>query len=117
MRQGQLARLADGDGRRAERRIVNLAAHLREPGSEVADAGIQDLSVHGFKAATDMALEPEMKVWLKLEGLEPQSCRVVWVKGTEAGFEFSQPLHAATLEMLVAPARRPAIRRRFGPQQ
>lgn len=116
MPRGQLAILPAGDGRRAERRIVNLAAHLRDPGARSADVEVQNLSVTGFMAECDGPLEQGAQVWLKLPGLAPQSCRAVWVEDSKAGFEFAVPLHPSTLEQLVA-ASRSAIRKgHFGPQ-
>ena len=113
---GQLAILPVTDGRSAERRIVNLAARLREPGAKVAAAEIQDLSVRGFSAILDIELEPGSTVWLKLPGLEPQNCRVVWFKDGKGGFEFAAPLHAVTLDQLASHSRRNMVRGHFGAQ-
>jgi hypothetical protein len=111
---GQLAILPNPDGRRAERRIVNLAARLREPGARVAEIEVVDLSTDGFMARGAAALEPGASVWLKMAGLEPQSSEVVWVEGDRAGCKFATPLHPATLEQLVAVGRRPLPRGHFG---
>ena len=113
---GQLAILPVTEGRSSERRIVNLAARLREPGAQVSVAEVQDLSVTGFMARTEMALEPGNHVWLKLPGLEPQNSRVVWFEDGKAGFEFATPLHPATLELLVSTGRKPIPRGHFGPR-
>ncbi|MFN3946378.1 MAG: PilZ domain-containing protein [Allosphingosinicella sp.] len=120
MRKGQLAILPASDGRRAERRIVNLAASLREPGARLGDAEVLNLSETGFMAETDLALEVGGLVWLKLTGLEPTKSRVVWIEGARAGFEFEAPLHPATLELAIAvsrkaPPRRAPGQRLFGP--
>ena len=114
MTRGQLAILPEG--RRAERRIVNLAAHLRETGAAVADVDIVNLSTNGFMAQGEMNVEAGGNVLLKLAGLEPQNCRVVWVEDGKAGFEFTTPLHPATLELVIASARKPIPRGHFGPQ-
>lgn len=116
MPRGQLAILPAGDGRRAERRIVNLAAHLRDPGARLMDVDVINLSVTGFMAESESGLEEGANVWLKLPGLEPQSARVVWVEGTRAGFEFASPLHPATLDLLVAASRSGIRKGHFGPQ-
>jgi hypothetical protein len=113
---GQLAILPLPEGRSAERRIVNLAARLRDPGATIADAEVIDLSTDGYKAVTDLALLPGATVWLKLPGLEPQNSRVVWAEDGTAGFQFAAPLHPLTLELLVATARKPTPKRHFGPQ-
>jgi hypothetical protein len=113
---GQLAILPVAEGRSAERRIVNLAARLREPGARVVDAEVLDLSTDGYSAVTDLVLDSGTTVWLKLPGLEPQNSRVVWAEDGKAGFQFATPLHPLTLELLVQTARKPTPKRHFGPQ-
>jgi len=110
-----LAILPVPDGRRAERRVVNLAASLREPGASLVDAEIVNLSVTGFAAESEAPLEIGSHIWLKLPGLEPTNSRVIWVDGRRAGFEFVTPLHPATLELVVSSSRKPPIKRHFGP--
>jgi hypothetical protein len=109
-----LAILPTPEGRKAERRVVNFAASLREPGASLIDAEVTDLSVTGFGAETETPLEQGSHVWLKLPGLEPASSRVVWVEGRKAGFEFVTPLHPGTLDILTASIRRAPIKRHFG---
>ena len=116
MSYAQLAILPLIDGRSAERRIVNLAARLREPGARIVDADVRDLSTDGYMAVTALVLEVGANVWLKLPGLEPQNSRVVWVEDGKAGFQFAAPLHPATLEMLVENNRKPLPKGHFGPQ-
>ena len=114
MSKAHLAILPTPDGRRAERRIVNLAASLREPGASLADAEVVNLSVTGFAAETEAKVERGDHVWLKLPGMEPTNCRVVWTEEGKAGFEFLTPLHPATLELVVAAGRKPPVKRHFG---
>jgi hypothetical protein len=114
---GQLAILPIIEGRSVERRIVNLAARLRDPGATIAEAEVLNLSIDGFMAETDLALETGATVWLKLPGLEPQNSRVVWIEQGKAGFQFATPLHQATLELMIANNRKPAVKRHFGPQR
>ena len=114
MSRAQLAVLPLIEGRQAERRIVNLAARLRDPGATIVDAEVVNLSTDGYMAETDLALEPGMGVWLKLPGLEPQNSRCVWVEEGKAGFQFATPLHAATVEMLAEANRKPPVRNHFG---
>lgn len=116
MPKGQLAMLPAAEGRRAERRVVNLAASLREPGASVADAEVLNLSTDGFMAVSEMKLEVGQSIWLKLPGLEPQKSQVVWAEEGKAGFKFANPLHPAELEQLVASNRKPLPRGHFGPQ-
>lgn len=114
MRKAHLAILPTPEGRRAERRIVNLAASLREPGASLNDIEVVNLSVTGFAAESDAALEIGAQVWLKLPGIEPTACRVVRIDGRTAGFEFVTPLHAQTLDTLTAGTARPPVKRHFG---
>lgn len=116
MTRAQLAILPDHDGRRVQRRIVNLAARLADPGASVANIDVVNLSTDGFMAEGELALETGACVWLKLSGLEPQNCRVVWVEEGKAGFEFVTPLQAGTLEMVVTGSRKPIPKGHFGPQ-
>jgi hypothetical protein len=114
MTKGQLAILPIPQGRRAERRIVNLAARLRDPGASLVDVEILNLSTDGFMAR-GIQLEVGTYVWLKVAGLEPQSCRAMWCEDDKAGFEFAAPLHGATVELLIANNRKPMRKNHFGP--
>jgi hypothetical protein len=116
VRRGQLAILPSGTGRRAERRVVNLAASLREPGASLSEIEVLDLSIYGFGAEVDADLVAGTIVWLKLPDLEPLSSNVVWVDGNKAGFEFTTPLHPKTLELLIAAGKKPLRKGHFGPQ-
>ena len=112
----QLAILPLADGRSAERRIVNLAARLREPGARRVDVEIMNMSTDGFMAMTDLPLDVGACVWLKVTGLEPQCSRVVWADDGKIGVQFVQQLHPATLELIVAIGRKPMIKGHFGSQ-
>jgi len=116
MHRGQLAVLPVGENRSAERRIVNLAASLREEGANLLEVEVRDLSASGFCIAGALALDEGSYVWLKLPGLEPKSAQLVWSKGEEAGFEFANPLHQEVLEMLATPSPRGPPKRHFGVQ-
>lgn len=114
MSKAQLAILPVGEGRQAERRIVNLAARLREPGATIVDAEVMNLSTDGFMAESELKLEPGANVWLKLPGLEPQNSRCAWIEDGKAGFQFATPLHPLTVEMLAEANRKPPVRNHFG---
>ncbi len=114
MTRAQLAILPIPEGRKAERRIVNLAARLRDPGATLLEVDILDLSTDGFMGR-GVQLEIGTYVWLRVTGLEPQSCRVIWNEDDKAGFEFTTPLHSATVELLIVNNRKPLPRNHFGP--
>ena len=113
---GQLAILPVTEERKAERRIVNLAARLREPGASLQHVEVVNLSTSGFLAQGDLALEIGTQIWLKLPGLEPKSGHVVWVEEGKAGCEFASALHPADVELISSPPRRRGPQKRhFGP--
>jgi hypothetical protein len=105
----ELSQIPISDGRKAERRIVNLAAALREEGAKSNRIVVRDISTGGFKADTDEPMEHGAEVWLKLAGLEAKRSRIVWTKGCEIGCEFEWPLHPRELEAIVAPKPRKIV--------
>jgi hypothetical protein len=106
----EISQIPITDGRKAERRIVNLAAALREDGAKTSSVVVHDIAVGGFKAELPEALEEGAEVWLKIPGFEAKRSRVVWVKGREAGCEFEAPLHPRELELIVQPKPRKIVK-------
>jgi len=106
----ELSQLPIGDGRKAERRIVNIAAALREEGARRLAIVVLDISTGGFKCESPEPLEEGAEMWLKLSGVEAKRSRVVWVRGQEAGCEFETPFHPLDLEAAVAPAPRKIVK-------
>ncbi len=106
----ELSQIPITEGRKAERRIVNLAAALRESGAKSSKIVVLDISVGGFRAEAEEPHQQGDEVWLKLTGLEPRRSRVVWVRGKEVGCEFEWPLHPRELEVIVAPAPRKIVK-------
>ena len=106
----ELSQLPIGDGRKAERRIVNLAAALREDGAKRAPIVVLDISSGGFKAEVPDDVHEGAEVWLKLPGFEAKRSRVIWRKEKEAGCEFESPMHERDLELLVAPKPRKIVK-------
>lgn len=116
MHRGQLATLPAAEGRRAERRVVNLAASLREPGASVVDAEVLNLSANGFAAVSSATFETGQTAFLKLPGLETRKAEVMWVDGDKAGFHFTSPLHPGELDQMVLSSRKSPPRGHFGPR-
>ena len=102
----ELSQLPIGNGRKAERRIVNLAAALREDGAKTAPIVVLDISGGGFRAEVGDDVHEGSEVWLKLPNLEAKRSRVVWRKGSEVGCEFETPVHENEIALIVAPAPR-----------
>jgi hypothetical protein len=106
----ELSQLPVSDGRKAERRIVNLAAALREDGARNAPILVLDISTGGFKAEIPAGFDEGAEVWLKVPGCEAKRSRIVWCRDGVAGCEFETPLHDRQLELIVAPAPRKIVR-------
>lgn len=106
----ELSQLPIGDGRKAERRIVNLAAALREDGARTSPIVVLDISTGGFKAEVEDDIVQGSEVWLKIAGFEAKRSRVVWKREKEAGCEFEMPLHDREVELMTAPAPRKITR-------
>ena len=70
MTKAQLAILPIRDGRKADRRIVNLAARLRDPGARLVDVDVLNLSTDGFMARGAAQIEVGTYVWLRVTGLD-----------------------------------------------
>lgn len=112
---GQVARLPVG--RSAERRVVNLAADLREEGSQLADVEVADLSTDGFMMRCPLDLEPGASVWLKLSGQPPMKAEIVWARDGRAGCRFATTLYPATLDEIIAGQAKPGAKRLFTPPE
>jgi hypothetical protein len=106
----ELSQLPVSDGRKAERRIVNLAAALREAGAKKAAIIVLDISVGGFRAEVPEEMEEGAEVWLKVPGFEAKRSRIVWRKGNEAGCSFETELHERDIALMTAPAPRRIVK-------
>jgi hypothetical protein len=106
----ELSQIPINDGRKAVRRIVNIAAALREEGTKTASIVVLDISSGGFKCETTEPLEDGAEVWLKFAGFEAKRSRVIWVRGNEAGCEFETPLHPRDIEEMISPAPRKIVK-------
>jgi hypothetical protein len=89
------------NGRKAERKHVEMGAGLRQRGATGVTVQVLDLSTHGFRASTHLSLPQGADVWLKLPGLETLHARVAWSDGHMVGCAFVRPLHPAVLQMMV----------------
>ncbi|MDQ4086729.1 MAG: PilZ domain-containing protein [Pseudomonadota bacterium] len=97
---GKLTLLCPKTPRSEPRRIVNLAARLKERGTEESDVIVEDISTRGCKLRPCGTAEVDRVVWLKLPGLESIRCRVAWVEADEAGCEFETLIHESQLDFV-----------------
>ena len=75
------------DRRRANRIALHLSATLRD-GSRKAQARVIDISTNGCRVECPTILTDGTQVWLGIEGLQNQQCRVVWRTPNRLGVEF-----------------------------
>ncbi|SFS10264.1 PilZ domain-containing protein [Sphingomonas jatrophae] len=92
--------------RSAERQPVTLVARLRQSGAKPIEVEVHDLSTHGFQVDTVHIIRPGQIVWLQFGPLAPLEAQVRWFRNYRIGCAFSQPLHPAVLDSIVAQARR-----------
>ncbi|MGN6279071.1 MAG: PilZ domain-containing protein [Sphingomonas sp.] len=91
-----------GDHRHALRKAVRLTGQLRDRGAAKFSVDIVDLSVTGFRAETTARLYEGALVWLTLPGMAGLEAKVAWVDNTYCGCAFTQSLHPAVFERIVA---------------
>jgi hypothetical protein len=77
-----------------------LSATLRD-GSRKAQARVIDISTNGCRVECPTILTDGTQVWLGIEGLQNQQCRVVWHCEEFVGLEFAVPLSEAVFDRLV----------------
>ena len=80
---------------------INLAAKVRE-GTRRWSIDIESIDTREVKFACYAALEPGRLFWLSLPGLEGWPARIVAIDGYRVTCEFTQPLHPAVLERVLA---------------
>jgi hypothetical protein len=92
--QGQVER------RRAARAALHLSATLRD-GTRKAPARVIDMSTHGCRVECSTIVADGSWVWLGIDGLQNQRCRVVWHCEEYIGLEFETALSDAVFERLL----------------
>jgi hypothetical protein len=86
--------------RRAARAALHLNATLRE-GTRKSPARVIDMSTHGCRIECSTVVDNGGNVWLGIEGLANQHCRVAWHCEEFIGLEFETPLSDAVFERLL----------------
>lgn len=86
--------------RRAERRALRATVHYRK-GQAKATVDLIDISTHGARLATALAMRPGEIFWIKLPNLANQEARVAWRDGFVVGCEFLAPLHPSVVDSLI----------------
>lgn len=87
--------------RRSPRAPVSLDAKLGRGGLERALCKVVDLSIHGARVQSYTAMKQGGTIWLTLPGMAPVAAKVMWADDYVAGCQFSTPLTAEQLAVLV----------------
>ena len=88
------------EGRRAERKLVGIAAHLRELGGSRLDVEVHDLSRTGFRVASVYNIPAGKRVFLTIPSFSAMEAQVAWRDLHGFGCKFVQPLHPAVFDMI-----------------
>ena len=86
--------------RRADRTALHLGATMRE-GSRKAPARVIDMSTHGCRIECSTVVTDDSWVFLAIDGLQSQRCRVVWHCEEFIGLEFEAPLSEPVFDRLL----------------
>ena len=90
------------EDRSAPRSRISIPASLRPSGFKNYQTVVRDLSLAGFSAAAITRIPPNTMCWLTLPGMAGLEARVAWVDNARCGCAFSQPLHPAVFDRIVA---------------
>jgi PilZ domain-containing protein len=95
--------LSDGqpERRRANRAALNLTATMRDGSRSKARVRVIDISTHGCRIECTTPVTDGGNIWLNLEGLEAQYCRVAWHCEEFVGLEFERPLAQPVFDKLL----------------
>jgi hypothetical protein len=85
------------DRRQFVRTPVSIGAGLRADDRPASPIAVVDLSTHGCGIEAACHLEPGVRVWLKLPGLESWPARIAWADANRAGLAFDRPLHESVV--------------------
>lgn len=81
--------------RRIRRSGVETDCIVRERSRSAVPAAINNFSASGIGIKSHCSPLPGNHIWVKLDGLDSITGRVVWSNGSSAGIEFERPLHPA----------------------
>jgi len=101
----EVAILKSAEKRSVTRRIIDFGAFIREEDATAIRVRCRNISTGGCRIEGAGGLAEDAEIWIKITGLTPLKARVAWVRGEDAGCEFSEPLHPRVIEQLLIPYR------------
>jgi len=108
--------------RKIGRSDTRIPATLRQPTRQRFPISVINLSARGCGIETKSPPPLGAMAWLRLPGLESWFATIAWSEPGRAGLDFTQPLHPAVVEKLLADNRSESaagrwtseMKRRFG---
>ena len=94
--------------RRSERVALDALVSLRRSGQVHYRVRVFDVSLHGCRIEFVERPNMDEQLWVRFDGLQALAAEVCWVSGFTAGVNFTQPIHPAVFDRLVAWLRRPS---------
>jgi PilZ domain len=100
--------MPDGSGpqssrqRKSVRVPMKAEVHLRRSGQSNYLVNVHDISPEGCKLEFVERPRLDETVWVKFDGLDAVEAIVCWLKGSEAGIEFTRPIYPAVFDILVS---------------
>jgi hypothetical protein len=89
------------DARRSDRHALLTAASVQQPSGALIGVIVEEVSQHGFRGIFPEKMRVGAELWVDLEE-ESTTARIVWQSGVRAGCEFSQPIPAEAVRLLLA---------------
>lgn len=94
---GSLERSVAFNRRRYMRHTVSIGGGLSANIRPASPVTVVNLSCGGCGIETELLLNPDDRVWLRLSGFEAWPCKVAWAEDGRAGLSFDHPLHPAVV--------------------
>jgi hypothetical protein len=87
------------------RESVTLLCEVRQGTRPWQTARMDDISRTGFRIAWLPGAAPEQPLRIRIPGIRMLSAQIRWQQGKAVGCEFTEPLHIAVFEHLIAQLR------------
>lgn len=81
---------------------LKAEVQLRRSGQSNYLVNVHDISPEGCKLEFVERPRLDETVWVKFDGLDAVEASVCWVRGSDAGIEFTRPIYPAVFDILVS---------------
>jgi hypothetical protein len=88
--------------RKSARTSLQAEVQLRRRGHHHYIVNVYDISPNGCRIEFVERPRLDETVWVKFEGLDAIESTVCWLKGSDAGVEFTRPIYRPVFDALVS---------------